>query len=180
MHQWLRSHLTYANVVATLALFVALGGGTALASYVIASNKQVGPGTIAGHKPPSGDHSNIIAGSITGKDIADRSGVDTCQQPLLKKFGPICAGSDGVSRDWNNAVVYCASFGLRLPSSSEAVAMAKNFDVPGVISGDAFWTDDEMISNNVLDAAEVDENGSVGVGGTSVTNKTVCVTDPSA
>src|SRR5215471_16467699 len=72
MRQWPRSHLTYANVVATLALFVALGGGTALASYVISSNKQVGPGTISGHKPPSGDHANIVAGSINGKDIADR------------------------------------------------------------------------------------------------------------
>lgn len=54
MRQWIRSQLTYANVVATLALFVALGGGTALASYVISSNKQVGPGTISGHKPPRG------------------------------------------------------------------------------------------------------------------------------
>jgi hypothetical protein len=180
MRQWIRSHLTYANVVATLALFVALGGGTALASYVISSNKQVGPGTISGHKPPSGDHANIIAGSISGNDIADRSGVDTCQQPLLKKFGPICAGSDGGSRPWLGAVADCASFGLRLPSTSEAVTLAKNFDVPGVASGDFFWTDDEMLTNNALDAAEVDEDGFVGVASTSAMHQTVCVTDPSA
>ena len=31
MRQWLRSHLTYANVLATIAVFIALGGGTAIA-----------------------------------------------------------------------------------------------------------------------------------------------------
>jgi hypothetical protein len=64
------SKLTYANVVATLALFLVVAGGTALASYVVSSNKEVGPGTISGHKPPAGDHSNIIAGSLTGSDLA--------------------------------------------------------------------------------------------------------------
>jgi hypothetical protein len=119
MRQWIRSQLTYANVVATLALFVALGGGTALASYVISSNKQVGPGTISGHKPPVGDHANIIAGSISGKDIAKFSGVDRCKKGLLVKLGAICAGSDGAARTWANASQYCSDFGLRLPSISE-------------------------------------------------------------
>ncbi len=73
MRQWIRSHLTYANVVATLALFLVLGGGTALASYVISSNSQVGPGTISGHTPPSGKHANIIAGSINGEDVKESS-----------------------------------------------------------------------------------------------------------
>ncbi len=55
----------------TILAFVVLGGGTALASYVISSNGQVGPGTISGHKPPSGDHSNIIPGSVNGTDLAN-------------------------------------------------------------------------------------------------------------
>ena len=32
MRQWLRSHLTYANVISTLALFLVVGGGTTLAA----------------------------------------------------------------------------------------------------------------------------------------------------
>jgi len=36
----IRKHLTYANVMATLAVFIALGG-TALASVIITSNSQV-------------------------------------------------------------------------------------------------------------------------------------------
>ena len=70
MRQPIRSHLTYANVVATLALFLVVGGGTALASYVVSSNSQIGPGTVSGHRAPSGDHPNIISGSIGGKDLA--------------------------------------------------------------------------------------------------------------
>src|SRR5919201_850064 len=98
MRQWLRSHLTYANVMVTILAFIVLGGGTALAAYVVSSNSQIGPGTISGHKPPTGYHANLVAGSINGQDIADRSGVDTCQAPLTAKYGPICAGSDGGSR----------------------------------------------------------------------------------
>jgi len=62
--------MTYANVVATLALFLVLGGGTALASFVISSNSQVGPNTISGHKAPTGDHANIISGSVNGTDLS--------------------------------------------------------------------------------------------------------------
>jgi hypothetical protein len=69
----IRSRLTYANLMSTLAVFLVLGGGTALASYVISSNGQVGPGTISGHRPPSGDHANMIPGSINGTDLAGGS-----------------------------------------------------------------------------------------------------------
>ena len=46
-----------------------LGGGTALASYVISSNSQVGPGTISGHNVSTGKHANIIAGSVNDQDV---------------------------------------------------------------------------------------------------------------
>jgi hypothetical protein len=84
MRQWLRSHLTYANVISTLSLFLVLGGGTALAAYVVGSNAQIGPGTVSGHKPPSGDHANIIAGSVNGQDVADNSlaGADILESSL--------------------------------------------------------------------------------------------------
>src|SRR5204862_6107361 len=155
MRQRLRSHLTYANVMVTILAFLVLGGGTALAAYVVSSNSQIGPGTVSGHKPPSGKHANIIAGSINGTDIADRSGIDTCQTPLVAKFGPTCAGSDGAARNWPRAIDYCSGFDLRLPSLSEAVALATNHDVPGVSTGQAFWTDEEFCSG----ARSVHESG---------------------
>jgi hypothetical protein len=72
MRQRLRSHLTFANVVSVIALFVALGG-TAAAAFVVSSNSQIGPGTVSGHKPPAGKHANLIAGSINGQDVQDLS-----------------------------------------------------------------------------------------------------------
>ena len=69
MRQWLSSHLTYANVMATTAVFLALGG-TAAAAIVVSSNSQVASNTISGHKPPSGKHANLITGSVNGQDIA--------------------------------------------------------------------------------------------------------------
>jgi hypothetical protein len=179
MHR-IRRHLSYANVVSTLCLILLLGGGTALASVIITKNSQVDSGTISGHKPPHGDHANIIAGSISGKDIADRSGVDTCKTPLLAKFGPICAGSDGVTRTWNNAIAYCSSFGLRLPTYSEAQALARNYDVPGVSGSDFFWTDDGWSDGAVNRAYGIGESGNTLDDSQSGINKTVCVTDPSA
>jgi hypothetical protein len=70
VRQWLRSHLTYANVMATLAVFLVLGGGTAMAAYVITSNSQVAPNTISGHGG-SAANKNIIAGSVNATDLAN-------------------------------------------------------------------------------------------------------------
>ena len=40
----IRDRLTHANVMSSLAVFLVLGGGTALAAYVVSSNSQIGPG----------------------------------------------------------------------------------------------------------------------------------------
>jgi hypothetical protein len=70
----IRTRLTYANVVATIALFLVVSGGTALGvTYVVSSNSQIGPGTVSGHKPPTGKHSNIITGSVNGTDLSANS-----------------------------------------------------------------------------------------------------------
>jgi hypothetical protein len=61
-----------AMVIACIALFVALAG-TAAGAVVITSNSQVAKDTISGHKPPSGEHSNIIGGSVIGQDVAKDS-----------------------------------------------------------------------------------------------------------
>jgi hypothetical protein len=74
---------THTTVVAYLALFVALGG-TAMASVIITDNSQVAQNTISGHKPPSGKHANLIAGSVNGQDVADNSltGADILESTL--------------------------------------------------------------------------------------------------
>jgi hypothetical protein len=194
----IRRHLTYANVISTLTLFLVLGGGTALAAYVVSSNGQVGPDTISGHKPRTGDHANIIGGtvngtdiatggvvgrnvsdgSLTGADIADRSGVDTCPPTLTVKLGPICAGGDGVARDWLGALHYCSRLGLRLPTIAEGVTLAENYDVPGVDASQEFWMEETDGTEAPIDDENGDALGFVPEGQPNI--YTVCVTDPSA
>src|SRR5438309_8018507 len=67
----IRRRMTYANVASTLALVVALATGTAYAAVVVTSNADVAQNTISGHKPPSGDHGNIISGSVNATDLAN-------------------------------------------------------------------------------------------------------------
>ena len=69
----MRRHLTYSNVIATLALFIALGG-TSYAAVKITSR-------------------NVVDGSLTGKDIKKRS----VQLNRLK--GRLPAGPQGVKGD---------------------------------------------------------------------------------
>jgi hypothetical protein len=71
MRHWLRSHLTYANVMVTILAFAVLGGGTAFGALIITSNSQVAQNTISGHHPPSGKHPNIISASVSGQDVRD-------------------------------------------------------------------------------------------------------------
>jgi hypothetical protein len=71
MRQRLRTHLTYANVMVTILAFLVLGGATAFGAIVVSSNSQVAAGTISGHAPPAGKHSNIIAGSVNAIDLAN-------------------------------------------------------------------------------------------------------------
>jgi hypothetical protein len=126
MRQWIRSHLTYANVMSTLAVFLVIGGGTALASYVITSNSQVGPGTISGHKPPTGKHANIIAGSVNGQDLSGgiksslRLHCPSDLHPVPDNAPVLCAEtSTRPYATYATALKRCAVVGLRLPTDGE-------------------------------------------------------------
>jgi hypothetical protein len=59
--------------MATIAVFIALGGTAVAAGFVISKNSQLGPGTVSGSNPPAGKHNNVIGSSITGKDIKPNS-----------------------------------------------------------------------------------------------------------
>jgi hypothetical protein len=57
--------LSYANVVATLALFITLGGGAYAAGSLITSSKQIKDGVITGR--------DVKNASLTGSDIKNKS-----------------------------------------------------------------------------------------------------------
>jgi hypothetical protein len=184
MRQWLRSHLTYANVMVTILAFIVLGGGSAVA--LSGTNRvqsdDLGPGAqvkapdVAENAVNSDD---VVNESLTGADIKNRSGVDTCPSPATVKLGAICAGSDGGARQWADAIDHCAALGLRLPSVSEAAALATLYNVPGVGEFQYFWTDEQLYISSYK-VMTVNEDGFFLLAPESNSNQTVCVTDPSA
>jgi hypothetical protein len=118
----IRKHLTYANVISTLCLILLLGGGSALAAVVITSNSQVAKNTISGHNPPSGDHPNIIAGSVNGTDLSSavKASLKLHCPRGLKRAADICfEPSLRTGASLTKALKTCATAGRRLPSAGE-------------------------------------------------------------
>jgi len=119
VRQRLRSHLSYANVIATLSLFLVLGGGTALGAYVVSSNSQIGPDTISGHHPPASRYNdNIISRSIDATDVAANSlGGANIQNESLTLAD--IAGAD-VNKSVNISAFpaeTCGDFNLNIPGA---------------------------------------------------------------
>jgi hypothetical protein len=136
----IRAHLTYANIVATLALVLAMGG-TAAAAVIVKSNSQVAANTISGHQPPKGRHSNLIAGSINGTDLSSgvKSSFKVHCPAGLQRGGDLCFDrSPRAATDFPTALAVCANAELRLPDVGELAEVLQNTGAPQP----AEWTSD--------------------------------------
>jgi hypothetical protein len=108
------------DVLALTSFFLVLGGGTALASYVVSSNSQVGPGTISGHHPPAGNHTNIIAGSVSTSDLKDGSinasklAGGAVRAPALGTISVVRQTASVAARQHGGAVARCPAGTLRI------------------------------------------------------------------
>jgi hypothetical protein len=135
---------SHAVVVAYLALFVALGGTATAVTYVVSSNSQIGPNTISGHKPPTGKHSNVIAGSINGQDVADNSvrGADVVESSLGEVRSATLGGLGGqpgndfpCDPESTTFTGACASAELTLPAPSRVLVIGEIRAEPDVGNG---------------------------------------------
>jgi hypothetical protein len=128
-----RRRLTYANVMATAAVVIALGGtSTAIAAVIVKSNSQVAGGVIAGHSPPTGKHANIIRGSINGVDVSP-SFVSSLRVgcPFGLRAADVCLETTVRSdATFETALQTCASAGRRLPSAAELVLAFEHLGAP--------------------------------------------------
>jgi hypothetical protein len=126
-----RSHVTYANVIATLALFLALGGG-AYAAFRLPKN--------------SVKSTNIVNGQVKTQDLAQHSvtarklaaNAVTSSSPLRCQAGDAALGNRGLCafklhfgvgqmKDWAGAIQACRARGstpARLPTAAEFFAYA--------------------------------------------------------
>jgi hypothetical protein len=113
-----RSRLTYSNVVASIALFVSLGGGAFAASGVLIKKSK-----------------QVAKGAINSSDLADRKGVNvvdltrSARQALVGKTGP--QGSKGDKGD-QGAIGPAGPFPGVLPSGK---TLRGAYDVQDTASG---------------------------------------------
>ena len=174
----IRHSLSYANVMATLAFLIAVAGGTAYAANTIGSsdiiNGQVNSPDIGNNQVQSVDvrDDTLAGGGLTGADIADQSGVDTCV--LTNRLGQLCVRAENCTRTYFEALAHCGNLGLQVPTLGEALALARAYDIPNVGESEAFWTDEYAEG----DALYVNDSGSFFFQDISVELETVCVTTP--
>ncbi len=128
------------DVLALTSFFLVLGGGTALASYVVSSNSQVGPGTISGHHPPAGSHTNIIAGSVSTSDLKDGSvnasklAGGAVRAPALGTISVVRQEATVPARQHGSAVARC-------PAGTRRIGGGANDSVGQTITGSFPITD---------------------------------------
>ena len=155
----IRSKLSFANVIALVALFTALGGG----AYAAA--------TITG--------ADIVNNSVTGFDVRERSlrGVTRCPKSAPNRVANVCFSKSFGAQTWNNALTRCAGRKLRLPTIGEAFLIYRK------AGNGTTWTD-EVVSSAPSDlrAAVRKNNAGVSAIGFSTNSNQVyrCVTIPTA
>jgi hypothetical protein len=187
----IRQHLTYANVMATIAVFIAISGGTAVAlsgsNTVFTDDIANDTQPAAGGNPAGGlaaadlrsgsvGSSEVANESLTGADIQNKSGVDTCVNTA--RLGDLCFRAENNHRNYVNAAQHCANLNLRLPSAAEGEALATNYDLPNVDQSEDFWTDETIFLNSAFWSGIQDDDGIAGFSSRSDLQETVCVTTP--
>lgn len=165
----LRKHLTYANVVSTLCLFLALGGaayaGTKLAKGSVGTNQLKAEAvTKAKLHPNSVNSKKVVDGSLTGEDI---------DAATLGKVPSAANAEHAVTADNANTANSAKSAGTATDAdhatSADTAANAEKLDghVPGefgavvvsspevelVAEGEAFFSVSGSVSATVLSKA---------------------------
>jgi hypothetical protein len=121
---------------------------------------------------------NVANGSLTGADIADRSGVDTCVN--TNRVGNLCVRAENFARPWIEAARHCANLGLRQPTSGEARELATTHDIPNVDPDEEFWSGDRFVEGTTEVAYYMTDDATSGRASTNLHFETVCVTTPTS
>jgi hypothetical protein len=142
MMREIRRHLSYANVMSTIAMVLALGGATALAAGHLKKNTV----TSKSIKNGAVKTADLKGSAVTGAKIADGAvgiGDVSAALHLGCKGGTqylqgacIDNGPEGTT-NWGLAELDCANKGGRLPNVSELMSLGTR----GVVTGAREFTD---------------------------------------
>ena len=173
----IRTHLTYANVMATLAVFIALGGVAYAGATITGSDVVDGSLTTADYRNNDIRSGDVRAEALTGADVADQSGVDTCTHGSAR-LGELCVTVNIGTFNWLDAQDTCAAKGLRVPSFGEAWALAQNYDIPSLGETELFWTEEKSVFKGTPVAHVVSDDGATAESNAGAARRAICVTTP--
>ena len=157
----IRRHLSFANVVSVIALFVALGGGTAVAltgSNTVQSD-DLGPGAqvkAADIAANAVNSANVVNGSITGADLAPSAlptgrGISSSCDPASEHFVDCGHVTLHLTRTSRVLIVATAMWDIANPPSGGTCRLAVN--------GAPFGPD--AFPGQTVDASSIDHQSSV-------------------
>ena len=186
-----------------VALFLVIAGGTAYAVNTIGSediingqvkspdigNNQVRNVDVRNDSLPGGglttDDIYSLTGddigneTLSGADIEDQSGVDTCT--ISARVDQLCFRAENFTRDWDEAIQHCGNIGMRAPTLGEALELVRTHDLPDVNEAEFFWTQDAIIlpgTGGGPYAYAANDQGNYGTSQQFQHHETVCVTTP--
>jgi hypothetical protein len=177
----LRAHLTYANVMSTLAVFLILAGGGAYAALKLKPNsvktKSIKNSAVTSAKiADSAVTGPKIANGAVGPAAVSSSLHLACRAGTTYLQGACIDTSSVGSAIWYNAVGSCRATGGRLPSTAELLTLVNR----GVTNSDAEWTD-TLSANGPDEFAEtvnVDSTALVSLGFIANPHTYRCAFDP--
>jgi hypothetical protein len=192
MRQRLRSHLTYANVMATVAVFLALGGG-AYAAFHLKKN-SVGPrqlknNAVSTKKLRDGavTTAKIANNAVNGTRIADGSiGIADvsaslhllCRSGTSYVQGACVQNSPSAATGWTSAASSCKDLGGRLPSPAELFTLAARGG-SGLVAEPGEWTNSVSFDGPNFLAQVVGSGPDAAVGNVDTNSQPYrCVFDP--
>jgi len=133
-----RRHLSYANVMATVAVFLALGGSAwALAKHSVGT-KQLKKNAVSTKKIKNNavTSAKIADGAVGPADVAAALHLG-CKAGTQYLQGACIDNNPEGTTDWGHAQLDCQNKGGRLPNVSELMALASR----GVVFGTRELTD---------------------------------------
>ena len=149
-----------------LALVLVLTGGVAYAADTIGSSDVIDNSLTSDDlkNNQAVRSADVRSEALTGADIKDQSGVDTCSRWHLPLRRAVRRKPRHHRTDLVSGRRSLQQLELRLPSTGEAMSLAKHYDVPTVgdfPEGQFFWTDEQTDSGSA-GGAVVDEAGNLG------------------
>ncbi len=139
-----RPKLSFANVVAAIALFVALGGSAyavSIAPKNSVTSKSIKKGSVKSVDVKNNNVKSVDVknNNLTGTDIKETTlnGVDRCPSGAPNRVGDLCFSNLLGPAGWDAALRDCAARGLRAPTIADALLLTTSG-----AAGNSTWTDE--------------------------------------